>query len=152
MKKSFAFVAVLLLLTAFGVTMFVHAGDLPVIPLTGPSTVSEVSSDYDVSVPTGENESTHHTPSALALDKTSLRMTYKSTAQLTANYSVRWSSDNEDVVVVDDEGNLTAVGRGEATITARKSDGQTAICTVKVRYSFMQWIINIFLFGWIWYK
>ncbi|MCR4615758.1 MAG: Ig-like domain-containing protein [Clostridiales bacterium] len=149
MKKCFAFVAALIVITVLGVTMFVHAGDMPVIPLTGVTTTAEVSSD--TSDP-GENESTHHYAAALEISKTSLRMSYRSTAKLTANYHVRWSSDNEDVVTVDDEGILTAVGRGEATITARKSDGQTAICSVKVRYSFMQWFIYIFLFGWIWYK
>ncbi|GEM_PF-3946509 len=147
MKKMFAFVAVLLVLTAFSITMFVHAGDMPVIPLTGASkpseSISEVSSDYEVPIDT--------TTAPLRISERTLKMTYKSTDYLTASAKVKWSSSDTDVVTVDESGNLTAVGRGEATITATTRDGRTATCEVTVRYTFVQVLILIFLFGWIWY-
>ncbi len=144
MKKLFAFVAVLFVITALGVTMFVHAGDLPVIPLTG-STVSEVSTDYEVPI------TVEQTTAPLLLSDKKLKMKYKSTDYLTAGAHVTWTSSDPDVVTVDEDGNLTAVGRGEATITATAWDGRTATCEVTVRYSFIQIIIIVFLFGWIWY-
>ena len=44
---------------------------------------------------------------------------------------VSWSSDKTDVATVDANGNVTAVGNGEAKITAKASD-YSATCTVKV--------------------
>ena len=140
----FAFVAVLLVITAFSVTIFVHAGDLPVIPLTG-STVSEVSTEYE------EPITIERTTVPLLLSDKKLKMTYKSTDYLTAGARVTWSSSDTSIVTVDEDGNLTAVGRGEATITATAWDGRTATCEVTVRYSFWQILILLFLFGWIWY-
>lgn len=82
---------------------------------------------------------------------------YKDTQKIkyTSNYSakqIKWSSSNEKVAKVDDQGNVTMTGKGTATITATSTDGvATAQCTVKVGYSTLQWIIIIVLFGWIWY-
>lgn len=42
---------------------------------------------------------------------------------------VSWTSDNTDVAVVDEYGNVTYAGEGTCTITA-SADGQTAACTV----------------------
>lgn len=47
---------------------------------------------------------------------------------------VEWSSSNEDVATVDQNGIVTAKGNGTATITVTTKDqGKTASCTVKVR-------------------
>lgn len=47
---------------------------------------------------------------------------------------IRWSSSNKNAVVVDASGNVTAVGRGTATITAKTFNGKTAKCTIKVSW------------------
>ena len=48
------------------------------------------------------------------------------------NKNVTWSSDNENVATVEN-GKVTAVGAGEATITVTTEDGSfTAICTITV--------------------
>ena len=50
------------------------------------------------------------------------------------NTSVTWSTDKGQVAVVDDDGNVTAKGAGEATITATSVQDRTkkATCTVVV--------------------
>ena len=56
--------------------------------------------------------------------------------------SIEWSSDNESVATVDQNGTLKAVGNGTATITvATKDQGRTATCSVTVA----QWAISISL-------
>ena len=45
--------------------------------------------------------------------------------------TVKWSTDNESVAIVDD-GTVTAVGKGTATITAESSNGKIAKCKVNV--------------------
>ena len=48
--------------------------------------------------------------------------------------SVEWSSDNEDVATVDNNGRVTAKGNGKAVITVRTKDQEkTATCEVEVR-------------------
>lgn len=139
MKKISAFLLVLAVLVPFG--LMAAAGDMPAIPLTPETTVPEVSTEYEVPVdPIG----------SLILSDTAIKMNYKSTAKLTANAKVSWFSEDEGVVTVDRNGNLTAVGVGKTKIMATAADGRVAYCTVRVRYSFIQWIIIIFLFGWLW--
>ena len=49
------------------------------------------------------------------------------------NKTLRWESDNEDVISVDGNGVLTAVGEGEATVTITAVDGEhTASRTIVV--------------------
>lgn len=43
-----------------------------------------------------------------------------------------WSSDNESVALVDQQGNVTAVGEGAANITATAVNGKKASCNVRV--------------------
>ncbi|MCH5185531.1 MAG: Ig-like domain-containing protein, partial [Oscillospiraceae bacterium] len=51
-----------------------------------------------------------------------------------ANNSVVWSSDNEDVAVVDTNGHISAKEFGKARITARTVDGNyTAVCYIVVQ-------------------
>ena len=76
----------------------------------------------------------------VTLDKNTLELFTGNTATLTAtvqpdnvsNKNVTWSSNNANVATVQD-GTVTAVGAGEATITVTTADGNyTATCTVKV--------------------
>ncbi len=93
--------------------------------------------------------------SSITLNKDALELKYKKSetlsAELTGAKKVMWSSSDESVAKVDDNGKVTAAGRGNAVITAKTEKGDTAQCSVKVKYSFGQWLIVIFLFGWIWY-
>ena len=77
----------------------------------------------------------------VALDKTSMNLTAGSTGTLTAtinptdaaNKSLTWTSDNEAVATVDENGKVTAVAEGTAHITAKTVDGEkTAVCAVTV--------------------
>ena len=79
----------------------------------------------------------------VSLDEDTLSLYTGDTASLTAtvepsnatNQKVTWSSDNADVATVDN-GTVTAVGAGEATITVTTEDGsKTATCQVTVLHS-----------------
>lgn len=48
------------------------------------------------------------------------------------NKNVTWSSSNTKVATVDANGNVSAVGAGTATITAKSNNGKTATCKVTV--------------------
>ncbi len=50
----------------------------------------------------------------------------------TTNKSVTWQSNNKDAVIVNSQGEVTAVGSGSATITATTTNGLTAKCNVYV--------------------
>ena len=71
------------------------------------------------------------------------------------DYTLNFTSDNEKAATVDASGKVTTHKRGTATITVTATDeyGNTVsdACTVTVKYTFLQWLIIIFLFGWIWY-
>ena len=78
----------------------------------------------------------------VTLDQTSLTLDVGGSDTLTAtvepdnatNKAVTWSSSNENVATVDQNGNVKAVGAGKATITATTADGSgvSATCTVTV--------------------
>ncbi len=74
-------------------------------------------------------------------DPQSLRFIFKSSDTRTAQ--------------VDQNGKVTAHKPGTAKITVIAIDeyGNIAsdVCTVRVRYCWYQWLIAVFLFGWIWY-
>lgn len=82
----------------------------------------------------GGNENKH----SLSLDETSVEMIYGDAHSLVANYSggegltLKWASDNESVAVVSD-GVITAVGGGNAKITATYGD-LTETCDVTVGF------------------
>jgi uncharacterized repeat protein (TIGR02543 family) len=66
--------------------------------------------------------------------------------------TVRWSSSNSGVVSVDPaSGKITGAKKGVAIITATDGDDFTSSVTVTVDYVWWQWLLIIFLFGWIWY-
>ncbi|MBR5730854.1 MAG: Ig-like domain-containing protein, partial [Firmicutes bacterium] len=67
-------------------------------------------------------------------------------------YTLYWTSSNDSVATVDQNGNVHAAGRGTTVITCATQDGfAKAGCTVKVDLTLKQWLIKILLFGWIWY-
>lgn len=86
---------------------------------------------------------------------------YKGTAKLNHEikslfkYNVEYFSSNESVATIDNNGNVTAVGEGTVEITVRVTNalGVTVEDTSKVTVAkaWWQWLIVIFLFGWIWY-
>ena len=78
---------------------------------------------------------------SVSLDKTSHTMNEGEIVTLTATVlpanaddpSVSWESDNEAVAKVNDNGDVTAVSPGNATITVTTTDGgHTATCTITV--------------------
>ncbi len=92
-----------------------------------------------------------------------LTINYKETVRLSENFKVNtgndykltYKSSDESIVTVDENGYVTGVGRGSAEITVTLTDAygnevsDTAIVTVNATW--WQWLIIIFLFGWIWY-
>ena len=79
--------------------------------------------------------------SSVSLDKTSIILAVGDTKTLTATVlpekatdkSVVWSSSHPNIATVNQNGTITAVGLGNATITVRTNDGdKTATCEVKV--------------------
>ena len=76
----------------------------------------------------------------VSLDKTSLDLIEGGTETLTAtvspdnatNKKVSWKSSDTAVATVDDNGKVTAVKAGSATITVTADGGKTATCSVKV--------------------
>lgn len=73
---------------------------------------------------------------SVTLDKTELTLEYGKTAQLTATVTdieeeVVWSTSNENIVKVDQNGKVTAVNTGTATVTATAGK-KSAKCTVTV--------------------
>ena len=79
------------------------------------------------------------TVTSVALSRTSADLIVNDTIQLTAyvfpdgavNKDVTWTSDDEDVATVNSSGTVTAVGKGNTTVTAQ-SGGQSASCTIEV--------------------
>ena len=71
------------------------------------------------------------------------------------NYSISYLSSNSNVATVDNNGNITATGRGTATITCTVTDEYGNVvkdtCTVTVKFQWWQWIIWILLLGFLWY-
>lgn len=110
--------------------------------------VPEGSEDYYRYSPTWENWFSVHPitdnilVSAVTLNKNEISFKANETMQLTATVTgdgatdtgVLWRSSNEDVATVDANGLVTAVGVGEAEITALASDGsgQRDVCRVEV--------------------
>ena len=92
-----------------------------------------------------------------------LKLDYKKSATITpeieadkgAKYTVKYSSSDEKIARVDENGKVYAAKKGTATITCTVTDSNgntvTDTCNVTVKYNFDQWLIVIILFGWIWY-
>ncbi|WP_462426211.1 Ig-like domain-containing protein [Anaerotignum lactatifermentans] len=75
------------------------------------------------------------TPTEITLDAgSSQTLTATVTPANATNKNVTWSSDNEAVATVDQNGTVTARNGGQAIITVTTADGsKTATCTVNVR-------------------
>lgn len=91
-------------------------------------------------------------------------MNYQSSAKINPvidsegyiNYSIEFKSDNSSVITVDKEGNIETHHKGNATITCTVKDENgevlaTDTCNVTVKFTFVQWLIWILLFGFLWY-
>ena len=69
--------------------------------------------------------------------------------------TLTYTSDNPDVAAVDANGSVTTNKSGTATVTVTATDEcgftQSAVCTITVKYTWWQWLLRIFLFGWLWY-
>ena len=91
----------------------------------------------------------------LSLDKTEYSLTEKDTYQLQLSYepkdatnvNISWSSSDDKIAQVNNNGKITAVKKGTATITAKSSNGQTATCkitvvTKKAAHVYIQYNIN----------
>lgn len=94
-----------------------------------------------------------------ALSKTSLRLRYRESFQLTAtvlpanaaDMKLVWSSTDERIARVSDDGFVTAVGKGSAIVYCKTNDGFAFdACAVEVYRTFGQWLTRYVLFGWIW--
>ena len=79
--------------------------------------------------------------SGVTLNKDAMTLEKGASEQLTAtvepanaaNKNVTWSSSDETVATVDENGLVTAVAEGSATITAATANGLSAACTVTVQ-------------------
>ena len=85
------------------------------------------------------------------------KTTFKLTPETADDGCTRtYTSDNPAVADVDEDGNVTAKQSGTAKITVTVTDeygneAPKSTCTVTVNYTWWQWLIRIFLFGWLWY-
>ena len=63
-----------------------------------------------------------------------------------------WSSDDPSIATVDQNGTIQGIQRGKTTVRYSSEDGlYSGVCTVSVYYSFWQWLLIVFFFGWLWY-
>ena len=94
-------------------------------------------------------------PQTITMSGKTLKLIYEDTATLsvniepynTTNKNVIWKSSNEKVAIVDENGKVTATGRGTATITATVEDSEVSdTCTVTVKLTFAQWIVKMLMF------
>ena len=69
----------------------------------------------------------------VVLNKTTLSLGQNETFKLTANKSVTWRTSNSKIVTVDKNGNIKAVGKGKAWVTAKAANGAETACTVTVK-------------------
>lgn len=94
----------------------------------------------------------------IALTPAVVEMTYQDSTVLqwtvypadAANTMVNWETSDSDVVTVDTNGTVHAVGGGTATVTCTSADGFAKTeCVVHVKLTLRQWIQRYILFGWV---
>ena len=92
------------------------------------------------------------------LSETNLRLVYGTTHTLAAvvlpkdatNGVLSWSSSDDSVASVDQNGVISAVGKGKAAIYCKTGDGFSSdACEVEVYLTMGQWITRYLLFGWM---
>ena len=70
-------------------------------------------------------------------------------------YTVKYETSDPKIVTVDQNGNITTNHKGTAKIICTVADDAGNIVkdakTINVKFSFGQWLIWIFLFGFLWY-
>ena len=63
-----------------------------------------------------------------------------------------WVSDDPEIASVDPDGTIHGLRHGETTVRYDSEDGLFhGVCRVTVYYSFWQWFLIVFCFGWLWY-
>ncbi len=71
------------------------------------------------------------------------------------DYTVKFESSNPKVISINDDGEIQTLHKGSSVITCTVTDSFGNVTTqsseVKVTLSFGQWLIYIFLFGFLWY-
>ena len=95
------------------------------------------------------------------ISKTSVKLNYKEISNISAKAvfddyetpeKIIYKSSNPEVATVDENGNITAVGSGTTTITATiEGTDISDSCEITVSYAWWQWLIRIFLLGFLWY-
>ncbi len=99
---------------------------------------SGIKAECEVTVSLAEGKSVKAT--GIALDKTNIVLDEGEKIQLTATISpddttikqVEWISSDEDVLLVDNNGAVTALKEGAATVTVRTTDGSEKSATCKI--------------------
>lgn len=98
-----------------------------------------------------ENTTMHY----LGLEQTEItekiNLNYKAEYIINDFDAISYESENTSVAQIDEKGKITATGRGNTTISTTDADGNTVYYEIDVSYAWWQWLIKIFLFGWIWY-
>ena len=101
-------------------------------------------------------------PRVYSVSVPDITMNYKDSAKITPNivadpgaeYTITYSSSNSKYVRVDSNGKVYGAKKGSAVITCTVADTNgnavSDSCTVKVKYSGLQWFLVIVCFGWIW--
>lgn len=130
---------------------------------TAPTTISDgVKTRYCKNCDAFETESVGKLKS-ISVKLNNIETNYKKSGQLepkitnldNVGYKVEYKSSAPKCVIVDADGNYFAVKTGSAriicTVTDEYGKVTTAECKVNVKYSTIQWVIMIVLFGWIWY-
>lgn len=91
----------------------------------------------------------------ISIKQDSIGMNYKASEKLEVSTNaakVIYTSSDTSVATVDENGNISAVGTGSATITATVEGTDISdTCEVTVSYAWWQWIIRILLLGFLWY-
>lgn len=64
------------------------------------------------------------------------------------NNILSWSSSNEKIAVINDNGDVKGVSTGATDIVITMNDGTVIQCNVTVEFSLFWWMINL-LFGWL---
>ena len=71
---------------------------------------------------------------SLTLNTAEAELPTRTTLLLSANKDVTWTSSDEKIATVDENGLVTALRYGKVTITATAEDGETATCEIQTRY------------------
>lgn len=97
-------------------------------------------------------------PQSVSLDQTNLSMHVGEQVQLHATISpsnaddqtLTWTSTHDDIVTVDEQGNISALQAGEADIIVKTSNQKKAVCHIQVVASTQhnKWLTNLTIEDW----